>query len=606
MTIANRNLTQSGALWLATALLLGASLAPGLAWMWVEHRAPSASIDQASAVWFSMALALALVGAPLALFGRARPALGLLAPAAALAPFETFYVLAFGQPSGAHVYGVIAETHLDELQGWAGPYLVWAIAGWLAYLLLLGWACRVWWRRAWRWRHRSRMWALGALGALGLLLAALAWADAQLPDLRDSELQASESHLDDPTGVAARVERSYPWGVPMRLARFAHHVQASHARAHAMRHKNLGVRWLSAPGAVAGPAGAAPQARAAAREVHVLVIGETARPDRWGVYGAARDTTPRLMARQGLIAFTDAVSGAAATRESVPMILTAHRAADAPSLPGAFRQAGFRTDFLSNQGAAGTHETPVAVLARESDGVQFVNAVDYRGRGALDGELLPRLRAVLARNAPRQFIVLHTLGSHLNYAHRYPGEFERFKPALQPEQTPNVWNAEQSELLRNAYDNSVLYTDWLLDQVIGELQALGAEATLTFVADHGETLFDGRCGRAGHGFPAEVNYRVPMLVWTSERWQAAHPQRQAALREARQRPVSALSTFATVTGHAGFTVAESGEFPDLGRTDDARRPQRDVTHFGNFDAQIRGRSCAGSLPPLVQRGASAD
>ncbi|MCH3752316.1 sulfatase-like hydrolase/transferase, partial [Campylobacter coli] len=79
----------------------------------------------------------------------------------------------------------------------------------------------------------------------------------------------------------------------------------------------------------------------------------------------------------------------------------------------AFRQAGFRTYWLSTQGTAGRHETPISVLAREADEQKFINTAEYLANSVHDGELLPVLAAVLARPEQHQFIVLHTLGSHL-------------------------------------------------------------------------------------------------------------------------------------------------------------------------------------------------
>src|SRR5690606_24697608 len=123
------------------------------------------------------------------------------------------------------------------------------------------------------------------------------------------------------------------------------------------------------------------------------------------------------------------------------------------------------------------------------------------------------MKQILDKNEPRIFIVLHTLGSHLNYAHRYPPSFERFVPALKPEEAPDIWRPTNVPPLINAYDNSVLYTDHFLSEALGMLDATAASGTLLFAADHGETLFDGSCQRGGHGFDAETNYRVPLLIW---------------------------------------------------------------------------------------------
>lgn len=574
------HLTRFSLLFLLLVVSLPAMTQLGLSW-W--HAAPQQNLGE---LVTPLGLHLALLTALLAIAGRLRRLLPLLLPVALLAPPEAFYLLWFGQPSDAHLYGVIADTNFEEVTSWLGPWLAPVVAAAFVWSVVLAWMARCWWRADWRWTHRSRAWVLTANALLLILLLAL----HQSVSPATTRLVQGE---DDPylehsinktrVGVAGVAEGIYPWGVPLRWANYLEHQQALARQAQISAGFDFGVRWRTD-----GPP---------ARQIHILVIGETGRPDRWGVFGAKRDTTPRLASRTGLILFPDAVSAASATREAVPLMLTRRPPQDLlapprePSLVAAFRQAGYRTYWLSTQGTAGRHETPVSVLASEADERHFVNAVDYRQAGALDGELLPLLQKILDRNEPRQLIVLHTLGSHLSYAHRYPRDFERFRPALQPGDVPDIWSSAVLDKLINAYDNSVLYTDHVLDEVITQLDRIGAAATLLYAADHGESLHDGSCRRGGHGFAAEANYRIPMAIWTSPAWQAARPQAQAALQAHAQAPVSSLSIFATMTGLAGFDTARPNGHGDLGNS--AWQPsKRLITHFGDFDADLKGKSCS--------------
>ena len=83
------------------------------------------------------------------------------------------------------------------------------------------------------------------------------------------------------------------------------------------------------------------------------------------------------------------------------------------------------------------------------------------------------------------FIVFHTYGSHFNYKERYPEEFAKFQPANATE----VEYKNKDQLI-NAYDNSVLYTDYFLHSLIGILKNSGADATMIYSPDHGEDLLD--------------------------------------------------------------------------------------------------------------------
>lgn len=519
-------------------------------------------------------------------FIRIRLVPWLLAPLAALAPLEFFYLLQFRLPSGPHVYGVIADTDWQEACSWLGPWLWPSTVALLLLLLLLAWAAYQIERGDLRWHPRPRRLVLGGAGALLLLLFGIEWAtvevEAKVPVASNQYLQHSLAASE--LSLQTQFERSFPWGLPLRWQRFREHQQALAAHREAAARHDFHVRWRL-------------DADAHQRQVLVLVIGETGRPDRWQLFGAKRETTPKLAARAGIVTFEDVASGASATREAVPLMLTRRppeRMLAPPSeasVVTAFKQAGFKTYWLSTQGAAGAHETPISVLAREADEQHFVNAVDYRGAGALDGELLPLLRKVLDKGEDRQLIVLHTLGSHLQYAHRYPPAFERFRPALSARDKPDIWRPLQVEEMRNTYDNSVLYTDEVLDGVIAMLaQRDDTRTSLLYAADHGEALYDGDCKRAGHGFAAAVNYRVPMFVWLSDRWQHDRPEGRRLLERRRQEPISALSVFPTLTGLAGFDIAAPHAHTDLGLPERSTAA-RLVTHFGDFDKDLVGKQC---------------
>lgn len=575
------------ALSLSLALLISAAQAP-LLWQLLQTWQGSESQRLATLNAGALHLGLALTVA--AVFGRLRWWLPLLVFAALLGPAEAFYLSHFGLPSGAHLYGVIAETSWDEIHALLGAWLAPLAVASLLFVWLLAQAARAVWRADLRWRHRSRWWVLLAAALLGgfviwgqrLVFTATGASevDVGLESQHYLEHRVTGAH----TGLLAELEPSFPWGLPLRVQRYVEHRDA--LAAHMARRKDFrfDLRWLR-------PAQQQPQ-------IHVLVIGETGRADRWSLFGYRRDTTPALVRRDRaaeLATFHDSASASSATRESVPLMLTRRPGVEPlkptgePSVLTAFSQAGFKTYWLSAQGTAGIHETPVSVLAHEADRQHFINQADYRGRGALDGELLPLLANAMQDPAPRKFIVLHTLGSHLNYAHRYPAEFERFKPALQANDKPDVWGGPQERLL-NAYDNSVLYTDHVLEQVIRLVEQAGVQATVTYAADHGESLFDGRCQQAGHGFAAIANYHIPMFVWASRTWRDAQPDAWQQLRARQHSPVTTLAMFPTLTHLAGFEAGFEHGPKALGARDWAPFP-RVVTHFGDYDGSFRKLAC---------------
>ena len=113
-------------------------------------------------------------------------------------------------------------------------------------------------------------------------------------------------------------------------------------------------------------------------------------------------------------------------------------------------------------------------------------------------------------------IILHTSTSHgPQYANKYPKEFEVYKPVAM-----NVEEGEKNVgMLVNAYDNTIRYTDYLLDSLINTLHAMTDwKSAMIFISDHGESLGENKMFM--HGLPMKLapkeQYEIPFLVWTSE------------------------------------------------------------------------------------------
>ena len=134
-----------------------------------------------------------------------------------------------------------------------------------------------------------------------------------------------------------------------------------------------------------------------------------------------------------------------------------------------------------------------------------------------DEVLLNGLREqVLASNKNKIFVVLHTSTSHgPSYYKKHPARFTQFTPECE-----NVELAECSrEELINSYDNTIVYTDYILATLIEELKQLdGYNSSMIFVSDHGESL--GENNLYMHGLPMSIAPKeqkdIPFIVWTSD------------------------------------------------------------------------------------------
>lgn len=251
----------------------------------------------------------------------------------------------------------------------------------------------------------------------------------------------------------------------------------------------------------------------------IFVLGETARAENFSLGGYARETNPKLK-QDDVIYYQHASSCGTETAISVPCMFSnmPRRHYDA-SL--ARHQEGV-LDVLAHAG--------VNLLWRENDGgckgvcdrvphtdmTQWhVNALCQR-EGCLDEILLHQLNHYIDSVKDDTLIVLHQMGSHgPAYYQRYPAAMRQFTPTCDSNQIQDC----SPQALINTYDNSILYTDTVLDSTLSLLKTYSDRfnVALIYLSDHGESL--GEHGLYLHGTPymlaPEQQTHIPLLLWLS-------------------------------------------------------------------------------------------
>ena len=284
------------------------------------------------------------------------------------------------------------------------------------------------------------------------------------------------------------------------------------------------------------------------REVYVYIIGEAARAMNWQLYGYARETNPRLSEVDGLVVFRDMLTQSNTTHKSVPMILSSVAPGEheelfrRKGLPALFNEAGFDTWFISNQSRQGAMIDHLAQDARHQI---------YIRSPRQDMQLLDEMRRAIDRSPERRIlIILHCYGSHFSYHQRYPREFARFRP-----DNDVAISSQHREMLVNAYDNSILYTDYVLSEIIAYLSSLeNTSSALLYCADHGEDLIDDERERFLHASPTTTAYQlhVASLAWFSERYREHFPAKVAAAEANATAPATTHALFHTMADMASI------------------------------------------------------
>jgi len=275
-------------------------------------------------------------------------------------------------------------------------------------------------------------------------------------------------------------------------------------------------------------------------EIYVLVIGESSRPQNWGLLGYARNTTPRLAGLSNLVPFPHVLPPACVTAISVPGWLSFQRMDDwvgvisHKSVISAFRSAGFNTHWLSTQEMDVWAGGCIPVVAEEAKTRRYFDR-------CFDGVLVDEVRKLVGnRSSKPMLVVLHTKGSHFRFDRRYPGQFAKF-----PTQGVNYCTG-----LVNSYDNSILYTDWVLAEISKILEHSGRPAVLAYASDHGENLYDDSNAHFGHGIGTKYDLAAACFFWCSKSFVSAKPNKLGALASNAHKRVSGSSLAHTLAGLA--------------------------------------------------------
>lgn len=451
-----------------------------------------------------------------------------------IAPIEIASLYLNHNPATATFVGLFYTTNPKEITGIIGaiwPLLIILIAIWVLYFFL---ACRQPNERMIP--RRIGLWTAG-IGLPILLAGAI---------LYYSRYARTIYHLQDSREVLSMAKnltlmkfyKIFPYNVYLNSAQVAIDKHQMRQAQKALDPFRFGIQSLNH----------------STSELYILIIGESARSENFALNGYERPTTPRLLQRQNLVSYPHIYSQAGTTEQSVPHMIsripvTRHKEVyTEKTLPEAFQEAGFGASWLTNKSRA-------QYLQRVLDGMdrRFETGKDMSVTNNYDGHLLTPLKDVLSASG-KQFVVIHTMGSHWRYDTRYPSQFEQFTPSLGEDFQLTMITPANRQRMVNAYDNTILYTDYFIDSLISMTEAQQIPAVIFYMPDHGENLYDDERGLILHGnySASKWLFHVPFIVWYSEQYEALYPEKVAALHAHADSRDNSSIIFWSITDAAGL------------------------------------------------------
>lgn len=238
--------------------------------------------------------------------------------------------------------------------------------------------------------------------------------------------------------------------------------------------------------------------------VVVLAVGESSRRRNFSVYGYQRRVTNPVLGATAGLHLLDGVARRGSTLDALPEIFERGGA----TLPEVVSTLGVPT-------ACYVHYTLYDNCA--IPGETRVSDCGHGGR-CYDEDVVPLLeRDLLAYRSGPRFVVLHLGGGSHGpyYRDRHPPEFLRFEPGCDDADVASQCSLDQ---LYNSYDNTILYVDFVVGELLARLEKSGAPYVFIYLSDHGESLLEE--GRMFHGMPPGIplpaeQAEVPLIIKAS-------------------------------------------------------------------------------------------
>lgn len=273
----------------------------------------------------------------------------------------------------------------------------------------------------------------------------------------------------------------------------------------------------------------------AQKEIYVLGIGESLRYSNLSLNGIyPRSTTPRLEAMDNLVSFDNYYSQACITMFSVPMLITRATPTNFElnyaerSIIEPYRECGFSTFVIANNNLL-TYEY---YLSQGCDSLFGFYNVFRDGEVITGDKTIVHLIDSLARKHDKLFVLCQFMGSHAFYTN-YEPEYDIYHPNSND---PGIGYTEDA--LTNAYDNSILYTDYILSSIAKVIDRDNTRSAMMFVSDHGETISDGGGGHGGNCAPVKNEYHVPFIFWWNNNYASAFPQKVESAKAHKQSKIN--------------------------------------------------------------------
>ena len=277
-------------------------------------------------------------------------------------------------------------------------------------------------------------------------------------------------------------------------------------------------------------------------QLHVVVLGESARRKEMSLYGNVIQTTPFADSiKDNLYIFDNVTSWSAQTAPMMEKLLTLsenetdrYKMWEEPSIIDFYNAAGFETFWISGHSMYGLFDNYSHLLKRVKHKT-FINKHKNWNEGfkkhKYDAELLPAIEKALAYPAQKKVIFIHLMGSHIRYSDRYPKEYQSRNPEFKI--LENNANPRYIE-----YIKSIHYSDWMLSEIFKRVQKEKESSSfILYFSDHAEGVsLLNACFCHADSKKDYEQLEVPFFLWLSDSYKKENASYVASFKDYLHRP----------------------------------------------------------------------
>ncbi len=290
-------------------------------------------------------------------------------------------------------------------------------------------------------------------------------------------------------------------------------------------------------------------------EIYLIVMGESINKQHMSIFGYPRVTTPKLQQHKDLILFDNHYSIHTLTRHSLPYALSQAnqynglKPHQAHTIMDVLHKAKFKTFWLTNHSLYSLWANAVTVIAKQSGSLRGFN---YHVGTTLksqhfDEVLIPYVSQILDKYVADENVVVfvHLYGSHRDSCNRFPPQYEQWQGTLPVAVFGQVAKGNLHKQM-NCYDNSILYHDTVVANILTLLKKINAVSGFIYFPDHGFDVVSGR-GQNIDLFSFDMT-TTPLFAWFSGAYRSRYPNIYQTFKDNRRRLFSNDLIYDTLVG----------------------------------------------------------